>query len=138
MASYRQMMTSFSLSNFWLICSNPEASFRKHGLLTSAKLRKSCYKKVYFLNLHMCVYLRTKVQTSSIILTSFRWGNFNQRPNPTAKQTPKRPTQIRVKQLQLNDLFSQLNKLAKNFIKNQDLNRLNQGDGISASIACTN
>ena len=83
-----------------------------------SKIKEVLLQEGIFLNLHMYVYLRTKVQTSSIILTSFRWGNFNQRPNPTAKQTPKRPTQIRVKQLQLNDLFSQLNKLAKNFIKN--------------------
>ena len=32
---------------------------------------------VYFLKLHMCVYLRTKFKVSSIILTSFRqWSNF--------------------------------------------------------------
>ena len=36
-------------------------------------------------------------------------------PPPAAKQTPKSPIQIRVKQLQLSDLFSQLNKLTNIF-----------------------
>ena len=40
-------------------------------MLTSAKLRGSCYYKVYFLKLHM-LELRTKFHVSSIILTSFR------------------------------------------------------------------
>ena len=60
----------------------------------------------------MCVYLRTKFQVSSIVLTSFKWGrdggdNFTPPPPPThtlththtSKQTPKKPTQIRVKWL---------------------------------------
>ena len=38
-------------------------------MLTSAKLRRPWYQKVHFLKLHMCVYLRTKFQASSIILT---------------------------------------------------------------------
>ena len=38
-------------------------------MLASAKLRGSWYKKVNFLKLHMCVYLCTKLQVSSIILT---------------------------------------------------------------------
>ena len=112
--AYRLMMTSLSLSIFWLIWSNPAASIQTHGLLTSPKLRKSRYYKVYFLNLHMCVYLHTKVHVSSMILTSYRHGNFSQ-PSTTAKQTLQMHTQIRVKQLQLNDLLSQLNKLANIF-----------------------
>ena len=46
----------------------------------------------------MLVYLRTKFQISSIILTSFRQrgrgdgGNFT----PTVKRTPKRPTLTRI------------------------------------------
>ena len=44
----------------------------------------------------MRVYLRTKSQMPSIILTSFRYGgNFTQ-PPPTSKRTPKKSTQIRV------------------------------------------
>ena len=43
----------------------------------------------------MLVYLRTKFQVSSIILTNFREGVVS--PPPTAKQTPKMPSQIEVK-----------------------------------------
>ena len=64
-------------------------------MLTSAKLRVVSYYKVYFLKLRMGVHLRANFQVSSIILTSFRQGgNFT--PPLTAKQTPKKPTQIRV------------------------------------------
>ena len=59
----------------------------------------------------MCMYLRTKFQVSSIILTGFRqgvcvwggeggargWGNFT-RP-PASKRTPKKPTQIKTMHL---------------------------------------
>ena len=41
----------------------------------------------------MCVYLRTKFQVPSIILTRFRQGGVFK------KKTPKRPTQIRLKNL---------------------------------------
>ena len=48
----------------------------------------------------MCVYLRSKSQVSSIILTSFRQGgNFT--PDPISKQTPKKPTQSRVEKKNL-------------------------------------
>ena len=43
----------------------------------------------------ICAYLRTKVQVSNIILTSFRQGRRNF--TPTAKHTPKKATQIMVK-----------------------------------------
>ena len=49
-----------------------------------------------FLNLHMCVYLRSKFQVSRIILTSFRKVVILPTPN-IAKRTPKRPTQITIK-----------------------------------------
>ena len=50
----------------------------------------------------MCVYLRAKFEVSIIILTSFRQkrgGGEGGRAilPPTSKQTPKKPTQIRVK-----------------------------------------
>ena len=45
----------------------------------------------------MCVYLRKKFQVSSIILTIFRHGGTVALPPLTSKQTPKKPTQIRVK-----------------------------------------
>ena len=52
-----------------------------------------------YIQLYMCLYLRTKLEVSSIILVSFRQGRiFYQGPSTTtAKQTPKKPTQIRVK-----------------------------------------
>ena len=66
-------------------------------MLTSARLMGPWYKKVYFLKLHMIVYLRAKFQVSSIILTSFRQGGNS--PDPlTSKRTPKKPTQISVKE----------------------------------------
>ena len=43
----------------------------------------------------MRAYLRTKFQASSITLAGFRRGNFHL--SPTSRQTPKKPTQIRVK-----------------------------------------
>ena len=43
--------------------------------------------------LNMCVYLRTKFQISSKILTS---EEFYHIPRSTAKRTPKKPTQIKV------------------------------------------
>ena len=43
----------------------------------------------------MVVYLRAKFEVCSIILTSFRQEGSNSLP----KQTPKKPTQIRVKGL---------------------------------------
>ena len=44
----------------------------------------------------MCVYSGIKFQVSSIILTTFRQvrGNFNLLP--TAKRTPKKPSQVKV------------------------------------------
>ena len=44
----------------------------------------------------MGVYLRTKFEVSSIILTSFRQGD-NFAPTPTSKRTPKKPAKIKVK-----------------------------------------
>ena len=41
-------------------------------MLTPVNLREPWYSEVYFLRQHMCVYLRTKFQAPSIILTSFR------------------------------------------------------------------
>ena len=63
-------------------------------MLTSAKLRKPWYQKIYFLKLYMCVYLRTKFQVSSIIITSFRqgeggWGVLPPPQNEPLKIPPK-------------------------------------------------
>ena len=55
----------------------------------------------------MCVYLRPKFEVSSIMQTSFRQvgtgGNFTPK-----KQTPKKPTQFRVKDY--TKRFSQVDK----------------------------
>ena len=59
----------------------------------------------------MCVYLHTKFQVSSKILTSFRQGVIL--PPPTLKRTPKEPTQIRVKNLK------ESNKKYKNIVTNK-------------------
>ena len=45
-------------------------------IMATAKLRWSWYYNVFFLKLHMCLYLRTKFQVSSKILTSF-WQRGN-------------------------------------------------------------
>ena len=47
----------------------------------------------------MRVHLRAKFEVSSIILTSFRqgWGWGGSFTPPNSKQTPKKPTRIRVK-----------------------------------------
>ena len=44
----------------------------------------------------MCAYLRAEIEISSIILTSFRQGVIL--PS-TPKQTPKKPTQIRINKM---------------------------------------
>ena len=72
-------------------------------MLTSTKLRKPRYYKVYFLRLRIGVYLHAKFKVSSIIPTSFRqegggigWGGGDFTP-PISKRTTEKPTQIRVK-----------------------------------------
>ena len=71
-------------------------------MLTSAKMRGPRHYKVYFLKLHMGVYLHAKFEVSSIVLTSFRQGGGNFTPlPPTSKRTPKKPTQIGVKKPRL-------------------------------------
>ena len=47
---------------------------------------------VYFLELHMRVYLRAKVQVSSKILTSFKTGRVILPPPHTSKRNYKKPT----------------------------------------------
>ena len=51
-------------------------------MLTRVKLWESWYEKIYFLKLHMYLYLHTIFQVSSIILK--------------AKRIPKNPIQTRV------------------------------------------
>ena len=68
--------------------------FFSKKVLTSVNLRGPWYQKIYFLKLHICVYLRAKFQVSTIILTSIRQGVIL--PPTTSEQTPKKSTQIRV------------------------------------------
>ena len=50
------------------------------------------------MELHMCVYLCTKFQVYSIIVTSFTQGGGEViLPHPTSKRNPKKRTQIRNK-----------------------------------------
>ena len=44
----------------------------------------------------MCVYLQTKFQVYSIIVTSFRQEVVSPLPPPATKKTPKKSTQIKV------------------------------------------
>ena len=69
-------------------------------MLISVKLGGLWYLKVYFLKLHMCMYLRAKFEVSSIILTSFRkelgggergWVILSP---PTQNEPLKRPTRL--------------------------------------------
>ena len=68
----------------------------------------------------MCMYLRTKFEVSTIILTRFKQGgsNFTNTPSPTSKQTSKNPTQIRVKPRITNISigFSSLNIFSSSFL----------------------
>ena len=49
----------------------------------------------------MCMFLRTKLQVSSIIRTRFRQGVILAPPLPASKWNPKKLTQIRVKILNI-------------------------------------
>ena len=49
-------------------------------ILASAKLRRSLSKKVYFLELHICAYLSTRLQVFCIFLTSFRQNKCKNEP----------------------------------------------------------
>ena len=69
-------------------------------MLAWAKLRELWYQKIYFLKLHMRVYLRTKFQVSSIISTCFRQGRWFY-PHLISKQTPIKSTQIGLNTSQL-------------------------------------
>ena len=68
-------------------------------MLTSTKLRAPYYQKVYFLILHMCVYLSTKFHVSSIILTSFRQGMgvFLLLTHPPQNEPLKSPPRLALK-----------------------------------------
>ena len=66
--SYKIWLTMFLWVKVLLLRNN--ADFLHKKILTSAKLRGHLYEKVYFLKLNMCVFLHTKFQVSSMILTS--------------------------------------------------------------------
>ena len=58
-----------------------------------SKIKRVLRLKVYFLNMYIGVYLCTKFQVSSIVLTNFRQVVILP-PTPISKQTPKKPTQM--------------------------------------------
>ena len=68
------------------------------GIIFAKKHLFFCTKMLTSAILNLCVYLCTKFQVSSIIITSFKQeGNFTPpHTHHTSKQTPKKPTQIRV------------------------------------------
>ena len=70
-------------------------------MLTSAKLSGSRYSKGIFCETaHVRVgVLSTESHVSSIILMTFRRGNFAPPPTPTSKRTPKKPTPVGVNPL---------------------------------------
>ena len=84
----KKSLTQLSYRCFLTICKKMRTSAKNADI----NKIKSWYYNVYFLKLHICVYLRTKFQVSSIILTSFRQGVIL--PH-TTKRTPKKFTLIR-------------------------------------------
>ena len=72
---------------FW----TKNAIFLRKKMLASAKLREPRYKKLYFLKLHIDVYLPAKFEVSSIILTSFRQGGGNSPHTPQNKPLKSPP-----------------------------------------------
>ena len=82
---------------FW----TKNANFLQKKMLTSAKLRGPRHQKVYFLKLHMGLYLRAKSEVSSIILTSFRQGGWGggviKSPPKFANFTGKNSRILRIK-----------------------------------------
>ena len=72
-------------SNLVLYKNGKKNIFCKKKNADISKTKGALVLKLYFLKLDMCVYLRTKFQVSSVILTSFRqgWGvGGNPPPNP--------------------------------------------------------
>ena len=63
----------------------------------------------------MCVYLGTKFQVSSVILTSFRWGNFtcpSPHPPPPQNELLKSPPRLglmRKKHKKTSSIYIMLN-----------------------------
>ena len=76
------------------------------GIIFAKKILIFCKKdaeiskinRAFVLKLHMCVNVHTKFQFSTITLTSSRQGVILP-PSPTSKQSRKRSTQIRVKNM---------------------------------------
>ena len=67
------------------------------GIIFAKKTLIFCTKMLTSAILNLCVYLCTKFQASSIIITSFKQGVILPPPtHHTSKQTLKKPTQIRV------------------------------------------
>ena len=71
-------------------------------MLTSAKLRGPRHYKVYFLKLHMGVYLRAKFEVSSITLIGLRQGEGVILPPPPPQNEPlKSPPRLELNCIEL-------------------------------------
>ena len=75
-------------------------------------LRRSWYLNVYFLKLYLCVYLHTKIQVSSIILTRFRQGVILSPPphHHHFKQIPKNPPRLGLHEMPVQWFFTRTEK----------------------------
>ena len=74
-----------------IICVGSPGFVCKKKILTSAKLRSSCYKKIYLLKLKLSVHLCANFLFSSIILTSVWQGMIflSQPQNESLKGPPR-------------------------------------------------
>ena len=89
--SYKNWKQNKKISNTALTISTRIKVLLLKKMLTSAKLRGPWYWNLYFLKPHICVYLHTKVEVSSVILTSFRLGaNFISPPQNRPLESPPR------------------------------------------------
>ena len=61
---------------------NSKILFFLQEMLILATLRRSWF---FIFRNYVCVYLLTKFHIPSVILTSFRWGNFTNPPTPIYK-----------------------------------------------------
>ena len=98
-------------------------------LLTKTKLKKSRHEKVYFLKMHICVYIRTKLQVSNIILQSFRKreGVILSTPTPPHPLPPKNKPLENPPKLWLSLFILMANFLALFFTTSESQLRLKEG-----------
>ena len=84
------------LSHYCIILAKKRYFLHKSANISKVK-RALVLKGIFLMKIHMSVYLRAKFEVSSITLMSFRLGRIILPPPPTSNRTPKKPTQIKVK-----------------------------------------